>query len=268
MTLEEMKKKDGYDGMSDEDKEAYDEKMKKCGMMKSEGEGISEDDLEKSLKDLEGMGKSDSKSRKEILLEKAQTTELEKSEKEELMQLMGMGAAAVEEPEPSLAEDVTKGLKENEELNKALDVSDFLREHNNELVKSLEAVCERLEKSDNRQSDFNMLLAKSVAKIGRLAQDIDTRLSALEGKPAHAPKSQGAAALNKSFAGNPPAGDQLSKSQIQETVNQMFRESCDKGNNGFWNSIDLGVAASRYEQFNEISPQLMAEVKQRNAAVN
>ena len=228
-------------------------------------EDLTEDDLEKSLSQLEGeVAKSDFASRKDQLLEKAKAGDLEKSEQDELYQLLG-GEPRDEE---SLADDITKGFEANDDLQKALDVSDYLREQHTELTASLEGLADEIEKSGNRQHQFNLVLAKAVADTGRMVKGMAERLGVIEQQPAREPKAKRTPAqpMEKSFAGQPPAGEELSKAQILDTLESMISESIEKGNAGNTeDGIDLTVAASKVEQFGQIHPQLLARIKAHRA---
>jgi len=259
----DMKKKDGEG--EEEEKEGMDngegeeEEEEKSGCKKS----LSEDDLESSLSKLEKLGKSEAPARKQILLEKAQSMDLSKSEQDELYDILGGSVAA--DSEDTLADEVTKGLQENETLQKALDVSDFLSENHGENLRALETLSTHMEKSDNRQHEFNLLLSKGVAETGRLVQSVASRLGVIEAQPARAPKSSGATPMQKSFGGQPaPSNGQLSKSQILDELDLMVQESVAKGFNGATeDGFDLIVASTNYESSNQIAPSLVKAIQDR-----
>jgi hypothetical protein len=210
----------------------------------------------------------DPTSRKQFLLEKAQQETLEKSEQKELFDLLGQGEAEKED----FSADVVKGLEENDTLQKALDVSDFLQEQHAELVKSLGMLAEYQEKSDTRQHAFNLILAKAVADEGRLIKSIAERISVIEDQPAHAPKSRGVNAprtLEKSFAGTRPPVDQLGKSETLDVLMGMLEDSMQKGGGGVTDDgIDLSKAITKCELFGTVEPRLAAKIREkRNGAV-
>ena len=229
----------------------------------AKAEDLTGDDLQKSLDQLnEFAASNDAQTRKQVLLEKALTETLPEAERTELFGLMG------EEPgtdEASLSGEVKKGMEDNKTVQGALDVSDFLRENNIEVTKSMGLLADHIEQSDNRQSEFNLMLAKAVSDIGNHVVAVSTRLGCIESQPAHAPKSKGVptAPLKKAFADQPPgdAGD-LSKSEVLDALEEMVMKSVDSGMNGATvDGTDLAMATSKFEQLNRISPKLLKQVK-------
>lgn len=250
---EEEEKENGVEEV-EEEKEGAEKSVK------GSSEKLTKEDLEKSLTQLESeVAKNDSSSRKDQLLEKAKVKDLEKAEKEELFQLLGEEFHEGN----SLGKSVTEGLQTNEDLQKALDVSDYLREQHSELTTSLEMLADEISKSDNRQHQFNLLLAKAVADTGRLVKSMAERLGVIEQQPAREPKAKRSLAqpMEKGFAGQ-PSGEQLSKSQILDTLESMIADSVEKGRAGNTeDGIDLTVAASKVEQFGTIHPALLERIK-------
>lgn len=259
---EEEEKEEG-----EEDKEQME--MAKKGCKKSTD--LTGDDLEKSLQKLESIvDDGDVTSRKDNLLSKAQSgDDLSKSERDELFSLLG---GEPTDESDSTSDELTKGLSENDTLQKALDVSDYLSEQHTELCKSLTAVGEVIEKSDARQHEYNLVLAKAVAEVGNLVKAVAETVGAIANQPARAPKSagvQGGRVLNKSFAGGPSDPNQLSKSDIMNTLDAMMEKSMTEGKSGATESgFDLLTEIAKYEQTNTIAPRLLSEVKAfRNHAV-
>jgi hypothetical protein len=221
---------------------------------------LSQDDLQKSLDQLESLADDTGESRKQSLLSKAQDEDLSKSEQEELFNLLG---GEGDDLDTDLGEDLTKGFEENETLQQALDVSDYLQEQHTEMVKSLQGLADELVKSDNRQHEFNLVLAKALSQVGRHVESMADRLGVLEGQPARKPKSMGAGPLNKSFAGQPAAEDGLSKSQVLDAMDAMMEKSMAAGQNGIAaHGEDMAVAISKYEQFNTISQGMLQAVRE------
>ena len=236
--------------------------------------GVTTEDLEKSLEQLEEMAtQNDTPSRKEALLAKASAGELEKSERDELFEILGGSSV---EPETETATDLVKGLETNEPLQKALDVSDFLKEQHDELVKSLRAVGDTIEASDNRRHEFNLVMAKAIHDIGYLVKSMAEGFEDMMSQPARGPKSRGTPrVLAKSFGGQTPPGGQpnndapggggeyLSKGEILAALQGMSHESMSKGMGGRAGcGEDLMMSVAKYEQTNRISPQLYKEVAQ------
>jgi len=247
----------------DEEEEEAEEKSKKSV-------DLTQDDLEKSLSLLTSFVEAgDVPTRKEALLNKAQETTLSKSEQKELFDILGGNTDA----KSTLADDVAKSMEPSEDMQKALDVSDFLRETHDEAVKvsmlladHLQKVDNSIEKSDVRQHEFNLVLAKAVSVIGNLTKAMSERLGVIESQPVRGPKSQ-TRPLEKSFANSTVGKESLSKSEILNTMSEMIEESCNKGYSGTVDGIDLIMASSKYEQFNQIHPSVLAMVQQKKRTI-
>lgn len=223
---------------------------------------LNEDDLQKSLNSLIAIAsEGDEPARKQVLLQKAQVEELDKAERDELFDLMGT------EPRPdakSLGDTATAGLADNETIVKSLEVSDFLREQTNEMVKALGVLAERIEGIDTRQHEFNLILAKAVANEGAVIHEMGKRLGVIENQPASAPKSKGVnvTPLSKSFGDGPQGpGGELSKSEVMGGLESMLEKSVEAGEGGVAHGYDLAVAVSKFEQFNQIDPRLLEQVQ-------
>jgi hypothetical protein len=227
---------------------------------------LTGDDLAKSLRKLHQLVESsDEVSRKDALLSKAQNgADLSKSERDELFSLLGGG----EKKQDSVSAQLVKGLQDNSHIKDALDVSNYLSESHSELCKSLSSLGDYVSKSDARQHEFNLVLAKAVADVGNLVKSVAETVGAIAQAPARAPKSAGVrgAVLEKSFAGAAPAGDQLSKAQILDTLESMMEKSMSDGSDGrSAGGHDLLMSIAKYESGNAIAPGLLAEVKQYRA---
>ena len=257
---EDLKKKD-EEGEEEEGEEEEGEEEE--GEEEEEkSEDLTSSDLEKSIQILEDIAASgDTTNRKDFLLEKAQTEDLSKSEKDELYTLLG---GEVQE-EDALSDQVVKGLEENDELVKALDVSEYLEEQHAELTKSLEVLSDYVETGSNRQHQFNLVLAKAVSETGRMVKAMAEKLQVIEQQPARGPKARlsGAQPMEKGFQGQrATATGDLSKSQILDTMEDMMVKSVEAGRGGATeDGIDIATAASKFEQFGMISPSLLNHVK-------
>ena len=228
----------------------YDKDGKACkggGYMKKAGKlykieksltPINSDDLEKSIGQLEALANEDTMNRKDTLLAKAQTDDLSKAEHDELFQILGGGSV---EPKSEISDTIVKSFQESEPLQKAIDVSDYLRENHEALEKSLVAIGEEIQKSDNRRH-----LVKSMAEQMDMVLD----------QPARGPKSLGAAPMQKSFGGTPPEGEQLNKSQVLDTLEEISKS------NDSVNGENVSIALSKYESSNMISRNMLAAVNE------
>lgn len=239
------------------------------GKEMSKAEALTGDDLQKSLDQLEALAKSeDGPSRKEELLTKAGEEELSKSENEELFSLLGGEKKA----EATVADGLTKGLTDNEPLQKSLDVSSYLQENHDALVKSLTSVGAAIEQSDNRRHNFQLVQARAILDIGKLVKSMSETLSVVSHQPVAGPKSAGvgAQALNKSFGGETPRDEQLTKSDVFDAFEGLMAESLEKGDTGrLPNGEDISVAVAKFEGSQQISPYAMKAVqrwRQENTA--
>lgn len=220
-------------------------------------------DLSKSLARLKRYAdRGGSRSRKDGLLQKAQKGhDLSKSERAELFDLLGNKPQV----RPPLAKSVTRGLRNNDGLQKALDVSEYLAEQHNELTKSLGVLSTHIERSDGRQHEFNLVLAKALADVGNLVTAMAEQMDAFGNQTVRAPKSKGlsgSAALQKSMAGNESQGDVLSKAQVLDAMEGVLVDNMQKGGTGILNGEDISTAITKYESFNQISPVMHQAVMQ------
>lgn len=230
-------------------------------------EDLNEDDLEKSLELLENFVEDgDKPTRKQVLLEKAQKDSLDKSEAKELYDLLGDDSPQVED---TFTDEIVKAMEPTDEMQKALDVSDFLSEVHEENKRVTGILAERIEKSDTRQHEYNLVLAKAVAEVGKLTKGISDRLGVIEGQPARKPKSQ-IKALEKGFANTDPnaQAQTLSKSEILDTMSSMIEESCEKGMDGVVDNINMITAAAKYEQLGQIHPTVLGMIQKKRSAVH
>jgi len=223
---------------------------------------ITPGDLQKSLDRLTAMAEAgDGPSRKDNLLAKANDDTLSKSEREELFELLGGAAPAVDEP----GENIVKSMTSNDTLQKALDVSEYLQEQHSEMVKSLRSVGEEIQKSDNRRHEFSLVTAKALCDIGQMVKSMYEQINTIGGQAARPPKSLGVKTdqvLQKSFGGRVPEGDDLSKSQVLDALDGLMEESMAKGGSGtLENGEDIALAVSKYEQTHMISKSMLGAAK-------
>jgi len=232
-------------------------------LMKKSDDALTGDDLQKSLDKLGEFAKSeDTPSRKEELLAQASTGVLSKSENDELFGLLGGGEVAT----PKVADDLTKSLTDNDALQNGLDVSSYLQENHDALVKSLGCVGDAIEQSDTRRHAFAMLQAKALVDIGGMVKSMSEVLGVLTAQPVTGPKSagiNGSSPLNKSFGNDPGGGEErLSKSDVLNALDGLMNESMEKSQGGrLGNGADISVATAKYEAGNQISPYVLDQVK-------
>lgn len=241
----------------------YKKAGKLCKMAKS---GVTEDDLQKSLDRLADFADAgDQENRREVLLNKALAEDITAEENAELISIMG-GVEPVEKSE-SLADQVTEPLG-GDELQKSLDVSDYLAQNHEAMVKSLGLIADAVERTDNRQHEFGMLLSKAVRAIGQAVQANRETLDALVNQSA-GPKSQfrpgqsGVKPLEKSFGGQPPAEEQLTKAQVFDVLESLMRKSVSNGMGGrLPTGEDLNVEITKFESTGSLSPNALRAVKE------
>lgn len=226
---------------------------------------LTQDDLQKTLDEIEDLYKAeDPEERRKQLLQKSLEGDLTADEHEELLKALRGGDEMVD-ADPPLAEQLIKGMGDNKGLQKALDVSEYLDEQHGELVKSLGTLAEVVEQSDRRQHDFNLVLAKATHQVGTLVKGMSERLGIIESQPARAPKSrgvrapQGQVALTKSFVGGdgtpPDGGGEMSKGEILDTMCDMMEKSetapCGES---------VLQATAKYEQTGQMSKAMASDV--------
>jgi hypothetical protein len=233
--------------------------------------GLNEEDLVKALDRLdEYVQSNDGGSRKEELLQKAMTEELAEGERDELFDLMGG-----EDARESRGEEIVKSFKENEDFQKAFEVSDFLREQHEELTKSLSTLADYQARNESRQHEFNLALARTVSDTGKLVKAMSERLGVIERQPARTPKSVRTPrdqVLQKSFQDGSDSdsggnGVQLNRKAILKGLEGLMVKSMGEGRDGLSESNeDISVAVATFEQTNQISKPMLAEVRQHLAA--
>jgi hypothetical protein len=244
----------------------YYKKAGKLYQMKK-SDDVSTDDLQKSLDHLEDFANAeDAISRKDELLARASAGELTKAENTELFELLGGGETPASS-DPTVTDDITKSMTENEPLQKAVNVSDFLSENHDALVKSLTAVGEAIEKSDTRRHEFAMLQAKALVDIGNMVKSMSETIDELISQPISGPKSAGvqpgARPLQKSFGGQPPQEEQLNKSMVLDGLDGLMKKSMESGLNGRLEGTgeDISLATAKFEGSGQISPVMLEAVK-------
>ncbi len=236
---------------------------------RKEDTGLTEEDLVKGLDRLdEFVSSNDAGTRKEELLTKAMSEELDETERGELFQLMG-GAEAGEE---SRSDEIVKSMSDNENMQKAFEVSDFLREQHEELTKSLSTLADYQESSEARQHEFNLALARTVSDTGKLVKAMSERLGVIARQPSREPKSIRTPkdqVLHKSFEdgqGGEPAGDSpqnLSRGSILKGLEGMMVKSMGAGRDGLSDcGEDISLSVATFEQTSQISKPMLEEVRQ------
>lgn len=241
-----MDKENDKEEMDNEDE--TEEEEKSCASKKSQD--LTEDDLVKAIGRLESFAtEADPNARKNALLAKALEEDLGKSEQEELMSLISGGMETEE-----VVSTITKSLEENETIQKAMDVSDFLSEQTTELTKALGALEGNMQKSDKAQHEFNLMLARAVTSVGHLTKSIFEKLDVIGEQPVRKPSS--IQPLKKGFAGNQASAqdNQLSKSEILSRLGDYIEKGGAANNElGF----DLVNEVAKFEMTGTIDPRAL-----------
>ena len=283
MTIEhdEVLEKGGKPPWLDEDKEDEDSKKDKkkdkaeMTAKKSESEvGLTEEALVKSLEKLDAIAEEAPAARKDVLLSKAQNEELSDDEKVELFK--ALGGEVVGEENVGLAEEISKSIDPdyNEELAGTLDVTGYMAQLHKSIQDSVVFLADSLEKSEHAQNEKFLVLCKGLSDVGkislyqgRIIKSLQEKIDNLGGQPARAPKARlgPGNALSKSFvgAGGGDSGEELSKADIQNTLDAMHEASLEKGNKGFSaGGEDINMAITKFENGSQISPALWQEMMQ------
>lgn len=231
--------------------------------------GLTEDDLQKGLDALDAYVEgTDDESRKDTLLKKALDNELDGEEQAELFNLMG-GVAEGEGDAGDDLEKSSRSITDSATVADAFEVSDFLKDLTEGLVKSIDQLESRIEAMDRRNQDFGLLLVKSMSLTGRATKAMSQRLGVIASQPARGPKSRltGAQPLNKSIGGDDGDGgggdgDQLQSRQVFQALDSMMQKSMAEDRQGVsLSGHDLALATSKFEHQRTIAPELLAEVR-------
>lgn len=256
-------KKSQADDMDDDTDDDDDD----ADLSKTSKSVLTEANLRKSLRKLQGFVESnDNETRKSVLLRRAMDGhELRKSEADELSALLSNRAPVTE----SASDQLTKSMRENESVQKAIDVSDYLTAQHVELVKALAAVADSVEAVKKSQQEFNLMLAKAHVDTGNVVKSMAERFESFADEPVRAPKSAGVAhgnvrPLNKSFGAPSANGEELEKADVLRTLTQMNEESWRLGKGGRTaDNEDLSKAVAKFESTRELSAGLRQEVVRR-----
>ncbi len=226
---------------------------------------LSEDDLIKSLDKITELTKSETPgARKRALLEKALNTELVAEETAELQAILS-GTSLT----PTLGDEVAKALSPQEEsaLAKSIDVSDALGEIHGGIVTAMQTLGETIEKGGSRQSEVNLVLAKGLLDIGKLAQQTNALVksladntNAISRQPISGRRSvvRPSDVVAKSHAGQLPAEDTISKGEVINLMSEMLQKSMEAGDKG--RATELNKSITKIELMGDVDPQSMAQV--------
>ena len=225
---------------------------------------MEESDLQQAITELADLVKSKNPAdRQKALMEKSLAGDASDEEKAELADLLKGGGARNDEDD--LVKSAVAGLdpEANEDLENALEVSEYLRAHHKGTVDALAAMGDHIEKSDTVNHAFQLGMAKAVVKQGELLMELQKSIDAMASQPAGAPRAAKTApqaqAIQKSMAGQPAGdGQTLSKAQVLGLLEEMNLAS-DSGMSK--SGEDLTNAIAKLESGNKITPALAEEVR-------
>lgn len=226
------------------------------------------DALEKALEKLNDLAKSE-KDEKNELMAKSMKEELSEEESARLITLLKGGKGE----DKTLAKSATANLtpESNSAVAAAVDVSDYLNAFNTGNIGALETLADTIEKSDARNHEVQLAMAKAIVSVGNLVKSLVADVNSWASQEAAPPQGartpaqavqQVAQPLNKSMAGAPPAGDVISKGEALELLDSMHQESLKKGMGGRAAcGEDLNNAIAKYEMTSKMSKSLIDEMK-------
>lgn len=269
---DEMEKGDDED---EDDEEAKGKKAKGKDDDEDEDEGdedeeksITDEDLMKAVEAAQQIAEGNHpKTRRAELMQKAQASTLEKSERAELIAMLEADEEQGDEPgdlEKSFTmaalsdPDIEAGHTASEEF----DVSGFLARLAQFVGGGLDQVSGELHKGFENVAQYNraqakagVALAKAISKQHELVKSLTERIDALENQPMPRRSIPTARALNKSFAGQPEIPP---RHDLVKGLNMLMRQSPDGRAPGGW---DIAAATCHLETTGEIAPAILAEVK-------
>jgi hypothetical protein len=188
--------------------------------------------------------------RSKALFEKANAGTATPEEREELLKSLGGSG--------TLAAAATAPLQ-TEALVKSVDVSPYIKEQHAGVVDALTVLADRIEKGEGSEHQFRCALATSVVQMGEMVKSLSDQVAALSGQPAGPVLSKGlgpAAPVERPIAGQPPAANKLSKSEVLDVMQTISQE-----NGGFSKGGEnMSTAIAKYEIATELSKGLAQEV--------
>lgn len=213
----------------DEDDEEGDEDEGEEDDSETEKAELALDDLEKGLQRLEAAGKG-RKSRKNELLEKAQSETLTSAERKELAGLLE-------------GRSLAKSLTDDQEIAKGMDVSPALDNLATNVATAIDGLTARLEKSLDDEGKFNGALADAMISMGSVLRAQQAQIVALTESieksldaPAGAPRAQTrefAKGLDRPSTQSPPAdpkaAPKINTRQLAPVLERMAMVEFEKG---------------------------------------
>lgn len=251
--LEKADDDDDKDTDEDEDEDGDDDLKKQV----SKG-GLTEASLQKSIARLaQYVEGRDPVARKNALLRRAQLGKsLSKSEQGELMRILGGDTQEAARPAR-----LSKGLTDNRVIQKSVDATQYIAQQHAEMVGALDRMDKSFGSLSRRSMEFDLVLAKAVADIGRSVQRLAKSVAQADAAPARVAKSMGvtgrARPLQKSGMGEPG----LSRQQIDAALDGMMQKSLQAGRAGRTESgLQLTKAIAHFDSCGQLRPEFQGEV--------
>lgn len=249
-----------------EEEEEEEEDLKKK-TKKAQKSLLAEEDLMKALDVLDRAAVHGPSDRRAELADRVAKGTIEKSERDELIKLLG--------EEPEMEKSFSESFANDEQLQSDYEISPFIERHSQLVAEGLDSLRLTIAKSVDGQGQFNSALAKSLRGIGEAVieqsemiksqqekiKQLQGRLDAVERSPL--PRRSigsvaGVAGLKKSFDGEQDGA--LSKSQITNGLLKLMEKS--RSSNFIapcGEQMDLAI--SRFETEGKISKSLLADVE-------
>lgn len=241
----------------DDDDDKDDDKLKK---QVAKG-GLTQASLNKSIANLAAYAQAaDPEARRRDVLRRAMLGKsLTKSEKSMLMQHLNSA-----DERPAQSRSLSKGMSTNKGIQGAVDVSEYVAQLNNEMVKALNTVERRMAAMAKQNTEFQLLLAKAVAQTGQGVMRLNKSVAAADAAPVRGPKSMGVTGrsrpLQKSGVGS---GNEITHAQAEAAIDALLVKSRTHGTYGRSESgADLLKAATHFESSNgRILPEVESDIR-------
>jgi hypothetical protein len=262
--------KDNKKNKMDEDMENEDSQMeeeeKSCGTKKSQD--LTEDDLSKAINVLNGFVTSaDPISRKKALLNKAMTDDLSSDELDELVKsLDSSNTNDVTTVDDDFTSSISDSL-ETDTMQKALDVSDYLKELHDGLVKSLNSLENEFNGNASKQHTFNITLAKGIVSVGKglvemrdSISDLKKSIDSFGNEPVRKPTS--VQPLNKAFVNQASQqNNTLTKSELMGQLLHLAEQGQDD-----IGGVSINHAVALLENSNQLPSHVVSALKAKQGA--
>ena len=261
---DDAKKSDADDDDDDDDKKDDDDDLKK----QAKKGGYSRGDLAKSCARLlrHVDARDPNAQRKALLKAAARGEDLSKSQTQQLYKLMGG------QPHGAKAQKLSKSFTGDHAVQRTVDASEFLSGLVDGLGKSMDGMEKSFDRMSARDSQFSLLLARTVAQVGQTVVGQSAEIRSLRkalarhgDAPVAAPRSYGlsgtrARPLAKSHMGEGRPRS-LSHAQIESGFDGMMKKSLTGGRPGYTaTGTSIVKAATHFDSCGEVRPEIQDEL--------